>query len=89
MIDKPFLRAGHIPTLVASFFIALGLVLGVAGASFATTLPLASRWYPPEYQGIALGIAARETPARYGSRWRAEAHGASPMRALYFERDLR
>ena len=30
---------------------------GVAGASFAVALPLASRWYPPEYQGIALGIA--------------------------------
>jgi NNP family nitrate/nitrite transporter-like MFS transporter len=37
--------------------LALGVVLGVAGASFAVALPLASRWYPPEYQGIALGIA--------------------------------
>jgi NNP family nitrate/nitrite transporter-like MFS transporter len=37
--------------------ILLGVVLGVAGASFAVALPLASRWYPPEYQGIALGIA--------------------------------
>lgn len=35
----------------------LGLVLGVAGASFAAALPLASRWYPPEHQGTALGIA--------------------------------
>lgn len=35
----------------------LGLVLGVAGASFAVALPLASRWYPPEHQGTALGIA--------------------------------
>src|SRR5688572_20147755 len=35
----------------------LGLVLGVAGASFAVALPLASRWYPPQYQGTALGIA--------------------------------
>jgi NNP family nitrate/nitrite transporter-like MFS transporter len=35
----------------------LGLLLGVAGASFAVALPLASRWYPPEYQGLALGIA--------------------------------
>src|SRR5688572_18123319 len=34
----------------------LGLVLGVAGASFAVALPLASRWYPPQYQGTALGI---------------------------------
>jgi MFS transporter, NNP family, nitrate/nitrite transporter len=37
--------------------LALGLVLGVAGASFAIALPLASRWYPPEHQGLALGIA--------------------------------
>jgi NNP family nitrate/nitrite transporter-like MFS transporter len=37
--------------------LALGLVLGVAGASFAVALPLASGWYPPKYQGIALGIA--------------------------------
>jgi NNP family nitrate/nitrite transporter-like MFS transporter len=37
--------------------LALGVLLGVAGASFAVALPLASRWYPPEYQGLALGIA--------------------------------
>lgn len=51
--------------LVAWFFgvhsfaqvLLLGIVLGVAGSSFAVALPLASRWYPPEYQGIALGIA--------------------------------
>ena len=35
----------------------LGIALGVAGASFAVALPLASRWYPPQYQGTALGIA--------------------------------
>lgn len=35
----------------------IGVLLGVAGASFAVALPLASRWYPPEYQGLALGIA--------------------------------
>jgi len=35
----------------------LGLFLGVAGASFAVALPLASRWYPPEHQGKAMGIA--------------------------------
>lgn len=35
----------------------LALVLGVAGAAFAVALPLASRWYPPRYQGTALGIA--------------------------------
>jgi NNP family nitrate/nitrite transporter-like MFS transporter len=35
----------------------VGLLLGVAGASFAAALPLASRWYPPQYQGMAMGIA--------------------------------
>ncbi len=35
----------------------VGLLLGIAGASFAVALPLVSRWYPPEYQGLALGIA--------------------------------
>lgn len=35
----------------------IGLLLGVAGASFSVSLPLASRWYPPEHQGIAMGIA--------------------------------
>ncbi|MBV8534708.1 MAG: MFS transporter, partial [Alphaproteobacteria bacterium] len=35
----------------------VGLVLGMAGASFAVALPLASRWYPPQHQGTALGIA--------------------------------
>jgi NNP family nitrate/nitrite transporter-like MFS transporter len=34
----------------------VGLLLGVAGASFAVALPLAGRWYPQEYQGLALGI---------------------------------
>ena len=38
-------------------FLALGLLLGVAGASFAAALPLASAWYPPEQQGLAMGIA--------------------------------
>src|SRR5262249_29665206 len=35
----------------------VGLLLGVAGASFAAALPLASRWYPRQYQGMAMGIA--------------------------------
>jgi NNP family nitrate/nitrite transporter-like MFS transporter len=46
-------RYGHsLPQLLA-----VGLLLGVAGASFAVALPLASRWYPPEHQGLAMGIA--------------------------------
>ena len=38
--------------------VGVGLLLGVAGASFAVVLPLASRWYPPERQGLVMGIAA-------------------------------
>jgi NNP family nitrate/nitrite transporter-like MFS transporter len=35
----------------------VAFLLGMAGASFAVALPLASRWYPPKFQGLALGIA--------------------------------
>jgi NNP family nitrate/nitrite transporter-like MFS transporter len=35
----------------------VGALLGIAGASFAAALPLASRWYPPQYQGLAMGVA--------------------------------
>lgn len=38
-------------------FLLVGLLLGVSGASFAAALPMASAWYPPEYQGLAMGIA--------------------------------
>lgn len=37
--------------------LALGLALGVAGASFAIALPMVSYWYPPQHQGVALGLA--------------------------------
>lgn len=44
---------------VSSFagVLALGVVLGMAGASFAIALPMASRWYPVEHQGKAMGLA--------------------------------
>jgi len=37
--------------------LALGIVLGVAGASFAVALPQSGRWYPPQMQGVVLGLA--------------------------------
>ena len=37
-------------------FYGIGFLLGIAGASFAVALPLASRWYPRQYQGLAMGI---------------------------------
>ena len=45
--------------LVADSFasvIAVGLLLGFAGASFTVAIPMVSRWYPPEHQGLANGI---------------------------------
>src|ERR1051326_4020388 len=35
----------------------LGVVLGLAGASFAVALPQSGRWYPPNMQGVVLGLA--------------------------------
>ncbi len=37
---------------------AFALCLGVAGASFAVSLPMAGRVYPPAAQGLVLGVAA-------------------------------
>lgn len=34
-----------------------GIALGLAGASFAVALPQVGRWYPPQYQGVVMGIA--------------------------------
>ena len=38
--------------------VGVGFLLGTAGASFAVALPVASRAYPSEHQGLAMGIAA-------------------------------
>lgn len=35
----------------------MGGLLGVAGASFAVALPLGAGWFPPQHQGLAMGIA--------------------------------
>jgi NNP family nitrate/nitrite transporter-like MFS transporter len=36
--------------------LAFGFLLGFAGASFAVGVPFVNGWYPPERQGVALGI---------------------------------
>jgi NNP family nitrate/nitrite transporter-like MFS transporter len=33
-----------------------GLILGIAGASFAVGVPLVSRWFTPDKQGFAIGV---------------------------------
>ena len=40
-----------------SQMVGVGLLLGIAGASFAVSLPLASRAYPMAHQGLAMGVA--------------------------------
>ena len=37
--------------------LAMGVLLGIAGASFGVALALGSGWFPPEYKGLAMGIA--------------------------------
>jgi NNP family nitrate/nitrite transporter-like MFS transporter len=37
--------------------LAMGVLLGIAGASFGVALSLGSGWYPPKYKGLAMGIA--------------------------------
>ncbi len=57
MLTLVTLAAGWQYAQTTVHFYVLGFFLGIAGASFAVALPLASRWYPPEYQGLAMGIA--------------------------------
>jgi NNP family nitrate/nitrite transporter-like MFS transporter len=52
----PLVIAWQLANSLSSFLL-LGLLLGIAGASFAAALPLASAWYPPQHQGLAMGIA--------------------------------
>ncbi|MBI5886044.1 MAG: NarK/NasA family nitrate transporter [Deltaproteobacteria bacterium] len=37
--------------------LAMGVLLGLAGASFGVALSLGSGWFPPQYKGLAMGIA--------------------------------
>ena len=37
--------------------LAMGVLLGIAGASFGVALSLGSGWFPAKYKGLAMGIA--------------------------------
>jgi len=50
-----FASRGEVNSLSGVYLLAM--ILGIAGTSMAVALPLTSRWYPDEYQGIALGVA--------------------------------
>jgi NNP family nitrate/nitrite transporter-like MFS transporter len=52
----PLVLAWRYATQLWQFYL-IGFFLGIAGASFAVALPLASRWYSSEHQGLAMGIA--------------------------------
>ncbi len=52
----PLILGWHFATHLWQLYM-VGFLLGIAGASFAVALPLAGRWYPPEHQGLAMGIA--------------------------------
>jgi len=54
VLAVPLVLAG----LAGGFWSLLGVafVLGVAGAVFAIGVPFVARWFPPERQGMALGI---------------------------------
>ena len=43
---------------VTSFdsLLAMGVLLGIAGASFGVALSLGSGWFPPQHKGLAMGI---------------------------------
>jgi NNP family nitrate/nitrite transporter-like MFS transporter len=45
----------NVSSINGIYFVAI--TLGIAGTSMAVALPLCSRWYPDEYQGLVMGIA--------------------------------
>src|SRR4030065_1620012 len=48
---------GYFMVSTYSDVLAMGVLLGLAGASFGVALSLGSGWFPPQYKGLAMGIA--------------------------------
>jgi NNP family nitrate/nitrite transporter-like MFS transporter len=48
---------GYFAVNTFSDVIAMGVLLGIAGASFGVALSLGAGWFPPKYKGLAMGIA--------------------------------
>ncbi|MBI5194545.1 MAG: NarK/NasA family nitrate transporter [Nitrospirae bacterium] len=48
---------GYFAVSSYSDVLAMGVLLGIAGASFGVALSLGSGWFPPQYKGLAMGIA--------------------------------
>jgi NNP family nitrate/nitrite transporter-like MFS transporter len=58
--------------------LAMGVLLGIAGASFGVALSLGSGWFPKQYKGLAMGIAGA------GNSGTALAALLAPRLALHF-----
>ena len=58
--------------------LAMGVLLGIAGASFGVALSLGSGWFPKRYKGLAMGIAGA------GNSGTALAALFAPRLATYF-----
>jgi NNP family nitrate/nitrite transporter-like MFS transporter len=58
--------------------LAMGVLLGIAGASFGVALSLGSGWFPKQYKGLAMGIAGA------GNSGTALAALFAPRLALHF-----
>ncbi|MBI4948947.1 MAG: NarK/NasA family nitrate transporter [Deltaproteobacteria bacterium] len=48
---------GYMAVSTYNDVLAMGVLLGIAGASFGVALSLGSGWFPPQYKGLAMGIA--------------------------------
>lgn len=48
---------GYFVVETYSDVLAMGVLLGIAGASFGVALSLGSGWFPAKYKGLAMGIA--------------------------------
>src|SRR5580698_4158477 len=58
--------------------LAMGVLLGIAGASFGVALSLGSGWFPKQYKGLAMGIAGA------GNSGTALAALLAPRLAMHF-----
>ncbi len=59
--------------------LAMGVLLGIAGASFGVALSLGSGWFPKQYKGLAMGIAGA------GNSGTALAALLAPRLAMHFD----
>ncbi|MBW8864935.1 MAG: NarK/NasA family nitrate transporter [Verrucomicrobia bacterium] len=61
MVSVPILSGGLLRLVLGLLVDRIGAkntgILAMAGASFAVALPQAGRWYPPQMQGLVMGLA--------------------------------